>query len=333
MVLPAFLIYLPILLICFLECHIYTIFVFMTRPEQQTIILDTVETYNKLYGLVTHHPLVAVIDLKEATQQLINNASWQYGLYAVYLKNNKACQIRYGHRECDYEEGAVVTFAPGTHVEVNYTETELSPDVVGLLFHPDLIYGTSLGDKINQFGFFQYSQQEALHLSESEREMFNECLNRIRKEVEHPIDSHSADLISANILLLLEYLNRFYDRQFITRHRINTGIVADFERNLQDYFASGQCKDGVPTVAYFAGRASLTPGYFGDLVKRELGITAQDVISHHIIRIAKQRLAATNDDISIIAYNLGFQYPQHFTRLFKNVAGQSPSQYRKSVKK
>lgn len=300
----------------------------MKPQENKKINLSTVEVYNKLYGLPTHHPLVTAVDLKEATK-LVNDADWNYGLYAVFLKNNKACQIRYGHRECDYGSGMVVTFSPGAQVTINYTDEELSPDVVGVLFHPDLIYGTILGEKINQYGFFHYSQREALHLSEPEREMFIECMNRIRREVKYPIDSHSADLISANIQLLLEYLNRFYDRQFITRHRINSGLVADFEKNLQDY----QFKDGIPTVAYFAGKANLTPGYFGDLVKRELGITAQDVISNHIIRLAKQRLAATDDDVAIIAYDLGFQYPQHFARLFKNVTGQSPTQYRKSIKK
>lgn len=304
----------------------------MDQTKNQIINLSAVDVYNRLYGLPTHHPLVTVVDLKEA-KQLVNDAVWTYGLYAIYLKNNKACQIRYGHRECDYEEGMVVTFSPGAQVTINYADDELSPDVVGVLFHPDLIYGTTLGEKINQFGFFHYSQREALHLSESEREMFNDCMNRIRKEVEHPIDSHSADLISVNIQLLLEYLNRFYDRQFITRHKINTGVVADFEKNVQQYFSSGQCKEGVPTVAYFAGKANLTPGYFGDLVKRELGISAQDVISSHLIRLAKQRLAATDDDVAIIAYDLGFQYPQHFARFFKNVAGQSPTQFRKSIKK
>lgn len=301
----------------------------MKQDENRIINLTSVDVYNKLYGLPTNHPLVSVVDLREA-RQLINNAIWNYELYAIYLKNNKACCIRYGHRECDYEEGTVVMFAPGAQAIINYTEEELSPDAVGILFHPDLIYGTTLGDKINRYGFFHYSQNEALHLSESERVLFNDCLSRIRREVEHPIDKHSADLISANIQLLLEYLNRFYDRQFITRHKINAGVVADFENRLQVYYESGKSGDGVPTVAYFASQANLTPGYFGDLVKRELGITAQDIITRYIIRLAKQRLASTDDDVSIIAYDLGFQYPQHFARLFKKETGQSPTQYRKS---
>ena len=300
----------------------------MKQKELRQINLTSVDVYNRLYGLPTRHPLVAVVDLKDATQ-LINNSVWHYGLYAVYLKNNKSCRLRYGMKDYDYKEGTVVTFAPGAEVKIDYSEDELSPDVIGILFHPDLIIGTPLGDRICKYSFFHYSQREALHLSESEKLMFMECVCKIRAEVEHPIDHHSADLISVNIQMLLEYLNRFYDRQFITRHKVNTDVVSRFERDLQKYYDLGNGKDGVPTVAYFAGLANLTPGYFGDLVKKELGITAQEVISTHIIRVAKQRLASTNDDVSIVAYELGFQYPQHCTRLFKRITGQSPTQFRK----
>lgn len=302
----------------------------MKQEKYQIINLSNIDVYNRIYGLPTYHPLVTAVDLKEATQ-LINNSVWKYGVYAIYLKNNKACRLRYGLNEYDYQQGTVVTFAPGAEVDLNYSEEELSPDVIGLLFHPDLIFGTPLGEKINKYGFFHYSQREALHLSESERELFMDCIVKIKREVEHPIDNHSADLISANIQLLLEYLSRFYDRQFITRHKVNADVVQQFETRLQRYFEIGQCVDGVPTVAYFAEQANLTPGYFGDLVKREIGLTAQEVIINHVIRLAKQRLASTNDDISIIAYGLGFQYPQHFARLFKNVTGQTPTQYRKTL--
>lgn len=300
----------------------------MNQNGPRQIDLSSVDVYNKLYGLPTHHPLVAVVDLKDAAQ-LVNNALWRYGLYAVYLKNNKACRLRYGMKEYDYQEGSVVTFAPGAEVLAEYTDEELSPDAIGILFHPDLIVGTPLGERIGKYGFFHYSQKEALHLSESEKALFMDCAAKIRAEVEHPIDSHSADLISVNIQMLLEYLNRFYDRQFFTRHKVNTEVVSRFEQELHRYYEVGNGSDGVPTVAYFAQRANLTPGYFGDLVRKELGITAQEIISSHIIRTAKQRLVGTGDDISVIAYGLGFQYPQHFARLFKKMTGQSPGQFRK----
>lgn len=302
----------------------------MKTKESILIDLKTVDLYNKLYGLTTHHPLVAVVDLKEASK-MVNNSIWKYGLYAVFLKNNKACRIRYGMQDYDYQEGTVVTFAPGAEVILDYTDEELSPDVTGLLFHPDLIYGTPLAERINNYNFFDYSQRESLHLSESERNLFNDCLNRLRTEVEHPVDSHSSELISANIQLLLEYLNRFYDRQFITRHKANCKVVAVFERELKRYYLDGHGTEGIPSVAYFAEKANLTPGYFGDLVRKEMGRTAQDVIIEHIIGTAKHRLLSSVDDISIIAYDLGFQYPQHFARLFKKATGMTPTQFRKEA--
>ncbi len=294
---------------------------------RQTVKLDSIDAYNKLYGLTTYHPLVTVIDLKNATNP-VNHIRIDYGVYALFLKNGVSCTLKYGREKYDYQEGTIVSFSPGQTVEVDMDRDVTSPDVIGLMFHPDLIYGTLLGERIHDYGFFEYSQREALHLSESERELFLECLDKIRREVMHPDDKHSADLISANINLLLEYLNRFYDRQFITRHKVNNDIVAAFERELRRYFDSGKCRDGLPTVAYFAEKACLSPGYFGDLIRKELGISAKDVISSHLISIAKQRLASTDTDISIIAYDLGFQYPQHFTRQFKRQTGQSPTEYR-----
>lgn len=155
-----------------------------------------------------------------------------------------------------------------------------------------------------------------------------DCLGKIRDEIEYPIDSHSTDLISANIQVLLEYLSRFYDRQFITRHNVNSTVVAAFEKELADIYSSGKTLAEVPKVSYFAEKANLTPGYFGDLIKRETGSTPQEIITLKLIAEAKRRLAATDNDISVIAYDLGFQYPQHFTRLFKRITGKSPSAFR-----
>ena len=294
---------------------------------KRTVKLDSIDAYNKLYGLTTYHPLVTVVDLKDAVK-VVNHIRIDYGLYALFLKNGTSCTLKYGREKYDYQEGTIVSFSPGQIVDVDMDTDELAPDVIGLMFHPDLIYGTMLGQRIKDYGFFEYSQREALHLSESERTLFMECLEKIAREVQHPVDNHSADLISANINLLLEYLNRFYDRQFITRHKVNNEIVVAFERELRQYFDSGKCREGLPTVAYFADKACLSAGYFGDLVKKELGIPAKDVIANHMISLAKQRLASSDIDINLIAYDLGFQYPQHFTRQFKRHTGQSPTEYR-----
>lgn len=296
----------------------------------ETINLDSIDAYNKLYGLTTYHPLVSVVDLKEATQS-VNNVRINYGVYAIFLKNGVYCSLKYGRRSYDYQEGTIVSFSPGQIIDVVMTETNIKPDVIGLIFHPDLIYGTPLAEKIKSFSFFDYSEMESLHLSESERAQFITCLNQIKHEVEHPVDRHSAPVLSAGIQLLVEYLHRFYDRQFITRHKVNSDILATFERQLKEYFNGEQTNSGLPSVAYFADKANLTPGYFSDLIRKETGSSPKDMISMRIISEAKHRLSTDNADISEIAYTLGFEYPAHFTRMFKRITGQSPTQYRTSL--
>ncbi len=297
------------------------------KTDITTVRLDSIDAYNKLYGLTTLHPLVTVLDLKNATRR-IGRIRMSYGVYALYLKNGVNCTLKYGREYYDYQEGTIVSFSPGQIIDVDSTGEPSAPDVVGLMFHPDLICGTPLASKIGSFGFFRYSQREALHLSEAERKLFLDCLENIRMELEHPVDSHSAVLISANIQLLLEYMDRFYDRQFITRHKVNSSVVAAFEKELTDIYSAGATVNEVPKVSYFAEKANLTAGYFGDLIKRETGSTPQDIITLYLINEAKRRLASTDTDISIIAYDLGFQYPQHFTRFFKRATGKSPSTFR-----
>lgn len=293
-------------------------------------VFDSAEAYNSAYGLPTYHPLVTAVDLKESSVPFSSSVC-NYGMYAVFLKKGVQCTIKYGRQKYDYQKGSVVTFAPGQKVEFHTDTPHIGSDVLGVLFHPDLILGTPLGEKIHRYGFFDYSQLEAVHLSQQEHDIFVDCFNKIRAEVEHPVDRHSADLLCANIQLMLEYLYRFYDRQFITRHHVNSGVVADFERALREYFDSGRSRDGLPTVSYFAGNASLTPGYFGDLIKKETGTTAQEMISQHIVGVAKHKLLSSDEDVAVIAYDLGFQYPQHFTRLFRRITGMSPTQFRAAV--
>lgn len=295
-----------------------------------TLNLNSIDAYNKLYGLTTGHPLVTVIDLKKATKRF-DRLRMNYGVYALYLKNGVGCSIKYGREYYDYQEGTVVCFSPGQTIDVDSSNEPLAPDVVGLMFHPDLICGTPLAEKIAGFSYFSYSQREALHLSDKEKKIFMDCLEKIKDEIEYPIDSHSTDLISANIQVLLEYLSRFYDRQFITRHNVNSSVVAAFEKQLTEIYSGGKTLDEVPKVSYFAEKANLTPGYFGDLIKRETGSTPQQIITLKLIAEAKRRLTANDNDISVIAYDLGFQYPQHFTRLFKRITGKSPSEFRNEL--
>lgn len=296
--------------------------------KADVIKLDKVEQYNDLFGLETLHPLVSVVDLKESTRYpthfIIN-----YGVYALYLKDIKCGDIRYGKQKYDYQDGTVVSFAPGQVAEVEMLDG-MKPMATGLLFHPDLIRGTSLGENIRQYSFFSYSSAEALHLSETEKEIFIDCLHKIKLELLRPIDKHSKRLISRNIELLLDYCMRFYERQFITRREANRDVLTKFEALLDAYFMENMPeRNGLPTVRYFADKVCLSPNYFGDLIKKETGKTAQEYIQNKIMDVAKQQIVGTDKTMSQIAYELGFQYSQHFNRIFKKNVGCTPNEYRK----
>lgn len=290
--------------------------------------IDNVEQYNELFGLETLHPLVSVVDLSKATKHP-THATMNYGVYALFLKNLKCGDIRYGRQTYDYQEGTVTSFAPGQVVEINMLpETRLN--ALGLLFHPDLIKGTSLGQNIKQYSFFSYSSNEALHLSEDEKAIFTDCLAKTRMKLVYPTDKHSRRLLSRNIELLLDYCMRFYERQFITRSEKNKDVLTKFENLLDDYFRYRKpITDGLPTVKYFADRVYLSPNYFGDMIKKETGKTAQEYIKNKIIEMAEEMLLGTEKTVNEISYELGFQYSQHFNRIFKKNTGQTPSEYRK----
>lgn len=296
------------------------------------IRLDSIDAYNKLYGLPTLHPLATVIDLTKATRT-VNHIKMNYGVYALYLKNGINCTLKYGRQYYDYQEGTIVSFAPGQLVGVDMEQEELHPEVYGLMFHPDLIYGTELARKMNQYTFFDYSQNEALHLSEQEHGIIMDCLHKIEYELSYPVDRHSRELLSVQIELVLDYCLRFYDRQFCTRAKANSDILTRFEQLLDAYFNSqAPEQDGLPTVKYFADRVYLSAGYFGDLIKKETGRTAQEYIQRKIIELSKKRLASNRQSISEVAYSLGFQYPQHFNRLFKREVGCTPGEFKANYK-
>ena len=294
------------------------------------IAIDNIDAYNKLYGFETLHPLVSVVDLAQAKHQ-VNHATFRYGVYALWLKNGLQCTLHYGRRTYDYQEGTIVSFAPGQVVRVDMTDEQLSTPIhtLGLLFHPDLLAGTPLGKAIDTYHFFDYDSAESLHLSERERQMYTDTLNSIRFEMEQPVDKHSQTILTDRIKLILDYCQRFYDRQFVTRHKENSDVLSAFERNIKDYFEQGLAvRGGLPSVVYFADKACLSAGYFGDLIRKETGMTAQYYIQQHILKLSKQLLLDPSQSISQIADHLGFQYPQHFSRFFKKLAGVTPKEYR-----
>ena len=193
--------------------------------------------------------------------------------------------------------------------------------------HPDFLARTQLGRQMSRYEFFSYSSNEALHLSTGEIEIFRSVLDMISQELRHAIDKHTRELIVSNIELLLNYCLRFYDRQFITREEINHEVVKKFEKLLREYLDQKAETEGIPSVAYFADKCSLTSGYFGELVKTETGSTAQDFIAAKIVTRAKELLNSGNYSVSQVAYKLGFGYPQHFVRFFKRKTGKTPKEY------
>ena len=296
--------------------------------DKDIIRVDTIDQYNKLFGLETLHPLVAVVDLSKAPMWP-EHFCFNYGFYCLYIKDAKCGKITYGRQNYDYQEGSIVCFAPGqvAHVEM---ERGTRPSGIGIMFHPDLIRSTPLGHEISRYNFFSYEANEALHLSERERKIIIDCVEKIKYEVDRVIDKHSKRLIAINIELLLDYCMRFYDRQFITRSEVNHDVLIKFERLLDEYFKDKTLrKNGLPQVRYFADKVCLSPNYFGDLIKKETGMTAQEYIQNKIITVSKEWVSDTDLTISQISYELGFQYSQHFNRFFKKGVGCTPVEYRK----
>lgn len=289
--------------------------------------IDTVRLYNEVMGVETKHPLVSVVNFDEIPTYQQHKR--YMGIYAIFLKNIKCGDIRYGCQPYDYEDGTLVFIAPGQVYGIDSNGKIIKPSGRALVFHPDLLVNTHLGKIIKEYTFFSYVVNEALHLSKKERFIINDCLDKIEQEIDLNIDKHSKTLIVSNIELFLNYCMRFYDRQFITRANVNTDILMRFEALLQNYFQSGKAQAlGLPSVSYCASQLNLSSNYFGDLIKKETGITALDYIQTKLIDEAKQRIAESHKSIQSVADELGFKYQQHFTRLFKQRVGLTPNEYR-----
>lgn len=288
---------------------------------------ETINDYNVFNNNETLHPLVSVVDLSKAAPRT-GSRMW-FGFYTIFLKDVKCGDMTYGRHVYDYQEGTLVFLAPGQVAGVNSNGEFYQPKGYALIFHPDLIHGTAIGRHISDYNFFSYQSSEALHLSDRERKIVLDCFSKIEYELEHAVDKHSKRLIVSTIELFLNYCIRFYDRQFITRDNVHQGILEKFEVLLNEYFQTDKpTRIGLPSVAYCAAELNLSAGYFGDLIKKESGKTAQEYLQSKVIDVAKERIFDQNKSVSQIAYELGFKYPQHFTRLFKQRVGSTPNEYR-----
>lgn len=296
----------------------------------QTVFFDSIQQVNDFYGVPTLHPMVSILHLDRAEAEEVTKYQVHYGIYAIWLKETKGCNLSYGRTPYDFDAQTVTSFEPGQMVTVEITHQSVRPRCVALLFHPDFLNRTQLGRNIQRYEFFSYSSTEALHLSDTEVDTFKQVLHMIEAELHHPIDNHTRELMVSNIELLLNYCLRFYDRQFVTREEINHSVVKQFDGLLKEYIRNKAEKEGLPNVGYLADKCCLTAGYFGQLVKTETGRTAKDFINDRLLTTAKEFL---NDDrltVQQISSRLGFEYPQHFVRFFKHHTGMTPNEYRKA---
>ncbi len=291
------------------------------------IKINSVTEYNNMVEQETLHPLVSFIDSAKVKPFAFKKT--QINLYAIFLKDIKCGNITYGINNYDYEEGTLIFISPGQVYGIDSGGEIRQAAGNAIIFHPDLIHGTALGKHIEEYTFFSYEVNEALHLSSRERTVINECFSNIQYELQHAIDTHSKTLIISYIDLFLNYSKRYYERQFVTRSHVNKDILARFEKVLRNYFSSEQpLESGLPSVRYCADKLFISANYLGDLLKKETGKSAQEHIQLKMIDVAKEKIFDTEKSISEIAYELGFKHPQHFTRMFKKQVGVSPNEFR-----
>lgn len=293
------------------------------------IDIPTVKDYDGHWGLPNRHPYVNILEGSQVTKP-IPNCRKNMGMYVIFLKDVICADyLTYGRQEYDYQVNTLVFTAPGQVFGHPQDGSTYKAKGWALYFSPELLRGTSLGRHIKDYTFFSYAANEALHISEREREIIIDCFKKIDEEINYGGDKHSNTIIASAIELFLNYCLRFYDRQFITRKKANKDILSQFEELTDNYFISGNAeKHGTPTVAWCADQLHLSANYFGDLIKKETGKSAQEYIQQKTMEVAKDLLSTTSKSISEIAYHLGYQYPQYFSRAFKKVVGKTPNEFR-----
>lgn len=298
--------------------------------QSDIIKIESISQFNQIcgYGKPTH-PLITIIDISEIeTLESHIGIRSVFNLYVIGLKDS-SCGNQYGRNHYDFDSGVLFFHAPNQIQTI--TRVQKKGEVKGwmILFHPDLVRNTPLGKKIEEYNFFDYAIHEALHLSESEQKTITDCIQMIKDEIIERVDNHSQTVISSTLELLLNFSHRFYERQFNTRSAQNSDYLTQFEDQLKSYYKTGLFKtEGIPSVDYFSNKIHLSSSYLSDLLKKETGLNAKERINVFIIDKAKMRLLSSADTVSEIAYELGFNYPHYFSRLFKSKTGKTPNEFR-----
>lgn len=294
--------------------------------------IKSISEYHALLGVEKpQHPLISLInheDIKNYTDEKLKNKTYEF--YTISRKMNYTGTMKYGQHYYDFQEGAMVFHGPN---QVIVSELAENVELQGwtMLIHPDFIRGYTLAAKITKFGFFSYAVNEALHLSDKEATIVEEVMDTIRKEYSARIDAYSQDILISQIELLLNYCNRFYNRQFITRKTANSELLINFEKLINDYFEGGNLSSkGIPSVQYFSNELNMSANYLSDILRSLTGQSTQQHIHDKLIEKAKHILTSTNMTVSEIAYELGFEYPQSFSKLFKNKTSLTPLEFRQS---
>lgn len=301
---------------------------------EQILKINSIGQFHEILGYDKPlHPLITFIDFSKVEfKPEYANIKVLMGFYSVMFKKCCFSNFKYGRKEYDFSEATLLCIGPEQAISIETQEEENYADGWGLFFHPDLFRRSFLNQKIDEYSFFAYDRNEALHLSDQENKTLQAVLQMIKKEMTCNMDTYSNDLIISNIEVLLNYCKRFYGRQFITRGHENSEIAEKFQKLIQNYFKSEQLKlQGLPTVKYCAGQLFLSPNYLSDLLKQETGKTAKEHIHYHLIEKAKNLLLNTHESVSEIAYDLGFEHPQNFSKLFKKKTGMSPKAYAKGI--
>lgn len=304
----------------------------MKKGVSVPYLIKSISELHQLFALPKpDHPLVSVINFELLSYR--HSDVWEHftnDFYCIAIKKGSNGNFKYGQRDYDFNEGMMTFTKPGQVFSV--TATNDNP-VTGymLVFKADLIRPYPLGKNINNYGFFSYALSEALHLSDKEDAIISSLLQQMQQELKNNIDTHSQDVIVSHIELLLNYSNRFYNRQFLTRKAVNNDLLSQLERILDDYFNTGtSLNKGLPGVQFIAGQLNLSPDYLSDLLRNATGQNAQQYIQHHLIEKAKLLLSTSGMTVSEIAYQLGFEYSQSFSKLFRKHANQTPLEFRRS---